>query len=477
MGESILDLDGMAQADLVRRGEITAGELLELTIGAIERVNPRLNAVITPLFDLARATARSGRTEGPFGGVPFLLKDHLATLAGVRLTNGSRLYARHAPAADSELVRRYKRAGFVTAGKTNLSEFAILPTTEPVAFGPTRNPWNLAHSCGGSSGGSAAAVAARLVPIAYGNDVGGSIRIPASCCGLFGLKPSRGRNPSGPVFTEPFCGFVGEHVLTRSVRDSAAVLDATAGPEPGDPYAAPQTEGTFLGALARRPGRLRIGFSDRSPWAAPVHPDCQRALVSAVGLCEELGHEVREFALPFDEDIAAFRQSYLSVMAVGCSLSIRAFERAAGTEVGEGQVEPLSLELFRRARSTSAPDYELAKLHLQRVCRDVGRAFEDIDVWLSPTLPEPPVPLGTFGESSGSAADAIDRVLGYVSFVMAFNLTGQPAASVPMLWNDAELPIGVQIVSKLGGEATLLQLAAQIEAGRPWAGRKPAVSA
>ena len=469
----ILRMDGLAQADLVRKKEISASELVELSIGAIEAENPALNAVITPMFESARAAAKGDIPDGPFRGVPFLLKDHLASVAGVRQTNGSRLFLENVPAYDSELVRRYRRAGLIPLGKTNLSEFAILPVTEPETFGPTRNPWDRDRSPGGSSGGSAAAVASGMAPLAYGNDVGGSIRIPASCCGLFGLKPTRARNPSGPVFTEFVCGYVGEHVITRSVRDSAAVLDATAGPEVGDPYSAPVNDVPYTERLKRPPGKLRIGFSVESPLKNPVHPDCVSAVMDAVGLCEELGHEVAEVSLPLSVDVETFRNAYVAVLSVGSSLSMAAYEQALGRAIKEAQVEPLTFALYEKARSLPAPRYEMAKMALQRVSRGIGRFFETIDVWLSPALTEPPLPLGSFPAPPGNPLAPMDRVLNYIPFLIAFNLTGQPAASVPLFWNKQGLPIGIQVVGRFGDEAALFQLAAQFESARPWAGRIP----
>ncbi len=473
----ILHLDGLAQAELVRKKEITPSELIDLSIGAIEEINPTLNAVITPMFESARVAAAGQLTDGSFRGVPFLLKDHLASFAGVRQTNGSRLFFGNVPVYDTELVRRYKQAGLITVGKTNLSEFAILPTTEPQAFGPTPNPWNLGHSAGGSRRGSAAAVAARLVPLAYGNDVGGSIRIPASCCGLFGLKPTRGRIPAGPQFTELLGGLVGEHVLTRSVRDSAAALDATIGPEPGDPYSVPSPNSSFLELTHRPLRKLRIGFAAVSPLENPVHPDSSVALLEAVKLCEELGHDVVESPLPLSMDVESFTRAYVTVLTVASSLSMAAFERASGHRVTASQVEPLSFALLEHARSISAPEHELARMALQRVSRGVGELFERIDVWLSPTLTGPPLPLGSFSDFSGNPLDLVERVLNYVAFAMVFNLTGQPAASIPLHWNRQNLPIGIQAVGRVGDEATLFQLAAQLEAVRPWTQRLPPVCA
>ncbi|MCP4667725.1 MAG: amidase, partial [Deltaproteobacteria bacterium] len=294
--EDLALLDATAQADLVRRKEVKASELVEAAIDRIERVNPELNAVVTPMYDEARDAVKAGPTDGPFAGVPFLLKDLLAAYKGVRMTLGSTLMRDFVPDHDSELVRRLKRAGLVIVGKTNTPEFGILPTTEPRLFGPCRNPWDRERTTGGSSGGSAAAVAAGMVPMAHGNDGGGSIRIPASCCGLFGLKPTRGRNPLGPDFGDIMGGLVAEHAITRSVRDSARLLDATSGPDVGDPYWAPPAERPFAQEVGADPGRLRIAFTVEATTGVEIHADCVNAVKDAAGLCAELGHEVVEAA-------------------------------------------------------------------------------------------------------------------------------------------------------------------------------------
>lgn len=289
-------LDAIAQAELVRRKEVKPIEMVEAAIERIERVNPAINAVVTPMFDEARAAAGGTLPDGPFTGVPFLLKDLLAAYAGVRMTSGSAFLRDFVPDHDSELVARHKRAGLIVVGKTNTPEYGIMPTTEPALFGPTRNPWDTTRATGGSSGGSAAAVAAGLVAFAHGNDGGGSIRIPASCCGVFGLKPTRARNPLGPDFGDMFSGLVAEHALTRSVRDSAALLDATSGSEIGDPYCAPPPARPFLHEVGADPGKLRIAFTTVAPSGATVHPDCVRAVIDAAKLCSDLGHEVVEAA-------------------------------------------------------------------------------------------------------------------------------------------------------------------------------------
>ena len=313
-------LDATAQAELVRRGEITTLELVDAAIDRIERANPILNAVVTPTFDRAREAARGDLPAGPFRGVPFLLKDLSAAWAGVRMTSGSAFLKDFVAPVDSVLVRRYFAAGLVVLGKTNCPEFGFLPTTEPRLFGPTRNPWDLERSPGGSSGGSAAAVTAGMVPFAHGNDGGGSIRIPASCCGLVGLKPTRARITQAPLLGDVMGGLVVDHALTRSVRDSAALLDATAGPAPGDPYLAPPPARPFLDEVSADPGRLRIAWTARNPIGAPVDPECARAVEETAALCAELGHVVEEAAPDLDGDL--LYESFLAVWLSGHAWAI-----------------------------------------------------------------------------------------------------------------------------------------------------------
>jgi len=311
-------MDATAQAELVRNKEVNPIELVEAAIERIERVNPQINAVITPMFDEARATAHSPIPDGPFTGVPFLLKDLLASYAEVRMASGSAFLADFIAPHDSELVSRYKRAGLIVLGKTNTPEYGILPTTEPKLFGPSRNPWDTTRATGGSSGGSAAAVASGMVPFAHGNDGGGSIRIPASCCGLFGLKPTRARNPLGPDFGDMFSGLVAEHALTRSVRDSAALLDATSGPDVGDPYWAPPPARPFIKEVGADPGKLRIAFATSAAQGTTIHPDCVRAVNDAVSLLSDLGHEVVEASPSINGDTLV--PMFMALWAAGCTV-------------------------------------------------------------------------------------------------------------------------------------------------------------
>ncbi|MBI2318261.1 MAG: amidase [Betaproteobacteria bacterium] len=463
-------LDATAQAELVRRNEVAPIDLVDAAIERIERLNPRLNAVVTTMYDEARRIARGSLPAGPFSGVPFLLKDSLASYAGARMTSGSRLLRERVAGHDSELVRRLKRAGLIVLGKTNCAEFGLLPTTEPQLFGATRNPWNLHCSPGGSSGGSAAAVAAGMVAIAHGSDGGGSIRIPASCCGVFGLKPTRARNPLGPDHGDVHSGLVVEHALTRSVRDSAALLDATGGPDLGDPYCAPPPQRPFLHEVGADPGRLRIAFSAHT--VAPVHRDCAGALHDAATLCGELGHEMTEAQPRIDYQSAA--QSFAALWAAGCAATIDGIARSSGKSVGAGDVEPLTWALYEMGRRVSASDYQLAIAELQALSRSIARFFTAYDVWLTPVLAEPPPVLGSFDAPLDDPLAAFRRAWAFAPITGICNFTGQPAMSVPLYWNTEGLPIGSHFAGRFGDEATLFRLAAQLEQARPWACRRPA---
>jgi len=468
-------LDATDQAELVRRKEVQPIELVEAAVERIERINPTLNAVVTPMYDHARAAATGELPDGPFTGVPFLLKDLLASYGGVRMTSGSTLLRDFVPDHDSELVRRLKRAGLIILGKTNTPEFGLWPTTESRLFGPCRNPWNTERTTGGSSGGSAAAVAANMVPMAHGNDGGGSIRIPASCCGLFGLKPTRARNPLGPDNGDIMSGLVVEHALTRTVRDSALLLDSTSGPDVGDPYWAPPPARSFIQEVGADPGRLRIAFTHETATGVPVHADCISAVQDAAALCADLGHEVVEAAPRVEGEVVM--QAFTVVWLSGCASIFKGIARVTGQEPNPDQVEPLTWALHEMGRGQSAPDYIVAVWILQKVTRQIARFFVDYDVWLTPTLAEPPLPLGTFDCESDNALEMFLRAGAFVAFTPICNATGQPAMSVPLFWNADGLPVGTHFVGRFGDEATLFRLAAQLEKARPWAARRPPVSA
>jgi amidase len=487
--EEYIKHDAVGLAGLVQSKQVSPRELVEAALARIDAVNPRINAVIHRLDEQARRAADGPLPEGPFRGVPFLVKDLDGTLAGAPCQMGSRSLRDHVAPRDSELFARYRRAGLVFVGKTNTPEFGILAITEPELHGPTRNPWDRARVPGGSSGGSAAAVAAGVVPVAHGGDGGGSIRIPASCCGLFGLKPTRGRMPLGPDLSEGWHGFVVPHVLSRSVRDSAAFLDATQGPDVGAPYVAPPPEGPFLAEVGRPPGVLRVGFTLRSILGKKTDPACARATEEALALLSELGHEVREISLPIDPEELSL--AYLSVVAAGTAAAVNETEGLTGRRPSPELFEPPTWLLWQVGNALSAVELEEARNKIGRAARAVGQLFESIDVLVTPTLAHPPARVGELGlkphERVGLAAlrraaprpvlravlrDLAERSLEKTPNTMLFNMTGQPAMSLPLGWSGG-LPIGVQVVGRFGAEATLLRLAAQVEGARPWFDRLP----
>jgi len=468
-------MDATVQAELVRRRKVKPIELVDAAIGHIERLNPTLNAVITPMYEEARAIAKGKLSDGPFTGVPFLLKDLLASYKGVRMASGSAFQRDFVPDYDSELVVRLKRAGLIIVGKTNTPEFGLLPTTEPRLFGLTHNPWDVTRTAGGSSGGSAAAVASGMVPMAHGNDGGGSIRIPSSCCGVFGLKPTRARNPLGPDFGDMFTGLVCEHAVTRSVRDSAALLDATSGPDVGDPYWAPPPERPFLIEVNADLEPLHIAFTTVAGTGVAVHPDCVVAVRDAAALCDDLGHEVVEASPEIPAELLS--QSFITLWSAGCAWMIDGIALSSGRTPAPDQFEALTWALYGMGRAQTAPAYLLALTALQKISRQIAQFFRDYDVLLTPTLGEPPVPLGTFDSPPDDPLRGLMRAGQFVPFTPIYNVTGQPAMSVPLYWNSEGLPIGVHFIGRFGDEGTLFRLAAQLESARPWADRRPRISA
>ncbi len=438
-------LDATAQAELVRRKEVKPIELVDASIDRIERLNPKLNAVITPMYDLARKAAARPLPDGPFTGVPFLLKDLLASYAGVRVTQGSAFLSDYVPDHDSELVVRHKRAGLIVVGKTNLPEFGILPTTEPQAYGPTHNPWDVGRTPGGSSGGSAAAVAAGVVPMAHGADGGGSIRIPASCCGLFGLKPTRGRNPLGPDLGDTPGGLVVEHALTRSVRDSAALLDATSGPDVGDPYWAPPPARPFLQEVGANPGRLRIAFSVQSFTGSAVHPDCVAAVRDAATLCAGLGHDVVEAAPAVDGD--AVTRCFMIAYSAACATTVDGLALITGRAATPDKFEPLTWAFAEMGRAQPASTYLIAVTLLQAVSRSIARFFVDYDLVLTPTLGEPPLPLGSFDSPPENPLQGMARAASFAAVHSHLQHHG-PAGDVGTAVLERRGPAGRQPVHR-----------------------------
>jgi amidase len=461
--------DGLALAGHVRRGETTPAELLATALERIAQRNPALNAIVTPLEDVARQAIAAGLPEGAFTGVPFLVKELVASVAGTATTAASRLNAARMASADSEIVARFRRAGLVIAGKTNSSEFGLSPATESHLYGVTHNPWHLERSPGGSSGGSAAAVAAGLVPVAHATDGGGSIRIPASCCGLFGLKPTRGRITAGPEAGEGLSGLAVQHVVSRSVRDSAAMLDAIAGGLPGDPYAAAPPLRPYLDEVRAEPGRLRIAFSTAAPTGVPVDAACAAAVSDVARLCESLGHHVEE-AAP-DYDAQAIERGFATVFAAHTMANVARV--TGGALPAPDLLEPLTRALAERGARLAASDFILSLQGLQRESRRIAAFFERHDVWLTPTLTRPPLPIGYFDIDSGDVDAWLARVTGFIAFTYPFNITGQPAVSVPLHWSAEGLPIGCQFAARHGDEALLIRLSGQLERVRPWFDRRP----
>jgi len=461
-----LELDAMGQAELVASGEVSSLELVEASIAKIEALDDRIGALSQRYFDEARGLAKDlakAPVPGPFSGVPFLVKDFFCHMEGKPTCGGSRLLRDNIVDHDSELMRRYRAAGFVTLGKTNVPEFVSLGTTEPVWPGPTRNPWDLTRSPGGSSGGAAAAVAARYVAAAHANDGAGSTRIPAACCGLYGLKPSRARVTLGPHMCESIGGITAEHVVTRSVRDSAAILDTVHGPMSGDPYCAPQMSHTFLDAVGSFPNNLRIALTLDPPDGSPLDADVREAVLSAAKLAVQLGHHVEVIDAPYDG--VRFREvmDCFWPMTVTRAIVAVAQERGIAAELLAEQVEPLNRHLFNRGITRRAVDYMQDLVWFQSVTRGFGKMFETWDIWLTPVQTQPPAPLGFFSPQDVSPAEAWDRVLTSFLFTSPANVAGLPAASLPLGWSRSGLPIGVQLTGKYGDEMSVLSLSAQFE--------------
>ncbi|RMG30057.1 MAG: amidase [Bacteroidetes bacterium] len=483
--------DATGLARLVAEKSVSPEELLETAIAHIEALNPQLNAVIYKMYEEGRRQIAAGLPEGPFRGVPFLIKDLEITYAGFPYSKGCKALKTYIAPEDNEIMRRYKAAGFVTLGKTNTPEFGLTGYTEPEAHGPTRNPWNPAHIPGGSSGGSAAAVSSGMVPVAAGGDGGGSIRIPASCCGIFGMKPSRGRISMAPE-GEYWQGAVMQHVLSRSVRDSAAVLDAIAGPAPGDPFVIAPPVRPYLKEIERPPGRLHVGFTTHSPLGTPVDEACKQAVLKAAALLEELGHEVEEVQPEYEgmEVAKAYMMMYFGEVAA----AIDGLQDYLGRKATRADVETLTWTLGLLGRTFKAGDFVKSKQSWNRAARAMGRFHQQYDCYLTPTIAVVPPKVGELQPKKSEkrlmelvnalslgnvlkASGIVDRLavesLARMPFTQLANLTGQPAMSVPLYWTQEGLPVGVQFIAPNGDEAGLFRLAAQLEAAAPWKDRHP----
>lgn len=483
--------DGVALAALVAAGEVSAAELLELAIARVEAVNPRLNGLIIALYEEARQRV-SGPLGGPLAGVPMLTKDLFQEIGGAPCHHGNKALkqADHRAAQDSELVRRWKAAGVVLFGRTNTPEFGAKGITEPQAYGVTRNPWDTDRTPGGSSGGSAALVAAGVVPFAGANDGGGSIRIPAACCGLFGLKPGRGRTPWGPEFTEAMHGISVNHAVTRSVRDSAVLLDAVQGDEFGGLFRLAPPSRSYMSELERDPAPLKIGFCTRSPIGTEVDPEAVKAVENTVRLLEALGHQVEEASPRID--MMAMSMDWLTMWFANCAANVRQVRELTGCGDQGFELDTLALAAFGEA--TSAADYVRCYQRWQTYSRQLAEFLAGYDFWLTPTLAMPPALIGATETpawqqnilkvvlklgaqklvmKSGLIEQMAKESMKYVPFTQLANVTGVPAMSVPLHWCENGLPLGVQFVGGHGDEGKLLALAAQLERAQPWFDRVP----
>jgi amidase len=482
--------DALGLAELVRTGQLAPAELLEEALARTAQVNPKINAVIHLMEGRAREALATGLPDGPFRGVPFLIKDLITGYAGEPMRCGSRLLKDFVPPEDEELTRRYKAAGLVIFGKTNTPEFGVTNVTEPELFGPTLNPWNLERTPSGSSGGSAAAVAARIVPAANANDGGGSIRTPASNCGLVGLKPSRGRNPTGPQAPDVWWGFIGEHVVTRTVRDSAALLDATAGDYPQQLMRLPAAERPFLEETRREPGRMRIAFSYDPGLGKTLHPENRKALEATTAGLDRLGHEIVEVHLPLPPE--SFVEGYAALVSADVAATLRMAKTIVGREATSDDVELATWVLARMGEAQSAADVASAMWTMQTFSRQWLAWSSAFDVLLTPTVGVPPMPIGAYRLSAlqrqglklltalpagallsqrSKVVEAFEPVFEASPYTMVANVTGQPSMSLPLHWTADGLPMGMLFTARIGDEATLFRLAAQLEQAMPWGGR------
>jgi Asp-tRNA(Asn)/Glu-tRNA(Gln) amidotransferase A subunit family amidase len=462
--------DGLGLAELVHKGEVQPEELLEAAITRIDTHDRLLNAVVTPMFDTARAAIHAGLPAGPLRGVPFLLKDLvLAAVPGVPTRQGAVLFQDFVPRYEAEIVARYRQAGCVFVGKTATPELGLALTTESRLYGPTQNPWALGYSAGGSSGGSAAAVAAGYVPMANASDGGGSIRMPAAWCGLFGLKPTRARTPSGPAQGIGWAGLQCVHALTRSVRDSAALLDATHGADLGAPFVAPLPARPYLQEVQTPPGRLRIGIrTEPFTFKSPLHPDCQHAFEDAVQLCMALGHIIDPFS--YEIEWERVRNATRLIVATDVRVTLEQRARELGRRLREADVEPDTWRLVEVSQTVSGADYLRALQTLYQTGRQFAHAVQGYDVVMTPTVPMPPVALGLMSPSNPAGLTERQRA---TAFTQIANIAGNPAMSVPLCWNNAGQPIGIQFIGPYGDEAMLFRLAGQLEQARPWFNRRP----
>lgn len=465
------DYDALGLAELVRKKEATPQELLDEAIARTEKLDGKLNAVVIRNYDLARKQIVDGLPDGPFTGVPFLLKDLHLLRKGTLTTFGSSLFKDNLADHDSTLTERYLAAGLVIFGKTSSPEFGSAPTTEPRLFGPSHNPWNLAHSPGGSSGGAAAAVAAGILPVANASDGGGSIRVPASACGIFGIKPTRARTPMGPDRGEGWGGMSISHVVSRTVRDSAAMLDATAGIAPGDPYTCLPPERPFLAEVTTKPARMKIAFTTRRLDGSLCHPDVVAATTETAKLLAELGHHVEEKAPQIDQP--AMGQHQATLIGANIEMTLKHVAAARGRAIESHEVEHITWLIAQGAKLRDSAAYVEATLFIHQLGRKMAAFHEEFDLFLCPTLGLPPVKLGEIDMMTSDVGNYL-RLMGlYLPYAGYANMTGQPSMSVPLYWNSENLPIGSMFTARYGDEATLFRLAGELEQARPWAGKRP----
>jgi amidase len=461
--------DALGLAGLVAAKKVKPSELIDAALARAAELNPKLNAIVFQDADSARAAAAKARPRGTFGGVPMLLKDMRANVVGWPTRSGSRYVPATPASAESTIVTRFKAAGLIPFGKTNVPEFGILPTTECKLYGPAHNPWNLAHSPGGSSGGSAAAVAAGIVPIAHATDGGGSIRIPASACGLVGLKSTRGRVSQGPEAGDATSGLSIDGVVTRSVRDTAAALDAICGFDYGDPYFAPPPEGSYLEGIKRKPKRLRIAVSTKMMNGTAHDPEVTAAVKKTAKLCESLGHIVEETDPPLDA--GALVGAFSTVWCANVAYSLTLLQRQTGIAPSLEVVEGLTMGLYEMGMRVSAVALTEARQTMMRAGRAMAKWHETHDVWLTATLGRPPMKLGTLDIDETDVQKGFAPNFGYVPFTSMQNSTGTPGINLPLNWAKDGLPLGVQFTARAGGEMILLKLAAELEKAAPWAHR------
>ena len=468
-----INYDALGLVNLIRKKEITPSEIIDISLRAIEQINPKINAIIGNLEKETEDALKRNNPNKPFSGVPFLIKDLGFLYKDILCENGSRLTQGLISPIDSELGKRFKKSGVITLGRTNTPEFGHNCTTEPLVNGPTRNPWNLSHIPGGSSGGSAAAVSAGIVPIAHASDGGGSIRLPASCCGIFGMKPSRGRVPNGPNADEYGFGIGVSNTVSRSVRDSAAMLDVISGPDIGTRILIPKPENTFFESSQLDPKKLRIAFSTKAFNDGPiVNKEVREAVLKTAKSCEELGHEVEE-NMP-NVNLSDIKHIHMNLASTGVR-GMDWFSKQTGRPLNEENLESCTLATIKHGRPMLASDLESILDLMNSVSRSTGSFFSKYDIWLTPVMTSPPIKLGILNANAPNLTveSWFDQLFTHIPFTPLYNQTGLPAMTIPLCWSSKNLPIGIQFGARLGDESTLFQLAGQLERSYSWHHYKP----